>query len=144
MYVFRATKDLPFGRLAEACARECTASGAQLEFVREDCTSKWCVGCGKYNGNLGRRRVFKCGNSNCLLHVPRDSGGALMIFKLWLISQSQRKVRRALSKLTPNTGADSSRTLCGKEVEDNWKNHPSLTLNTFFFITCYCLISVTC
>jgi hypothetical protein len=63
------------GKLLHQGKYDCKKTGASLVLVREDQSSKWCVDCGRYNGNLGSRRIFKCGNT------------------------SKRKVQRALGSL---------------------------------------------
>jgi transposase len=95
-----------FGALKKQLQYDCGVSGACLELVREDRSSRWCVGCGKYNGNLGGGRTFKCGNAKCLLHVGRDAGAALMILKLWIIKRCQIRVQRSLAALHPAEMSD--------------------------------------
>ena len=41
----------------------------------EDYTSKPCPECYAYNGNLGRKGVFKCPNEKCLVRMHRDGAG---------------------------------------------------------------------
>ena len=83
------TNDMQFGKLLTDLRRACYCSGAHLEVVREDQSSKWCVSYTRFNGNLGRSRRFKCGNSQCMLQVDRDTGAALMIYKLWCLNRAK-------------------------------------------------------
>ena len=81
--------DMRFGLLRKKLKFDCARTGCMLVEVREDRTSKWCHCCGKYNGNLGGGRTFKCGNSKCLITCDRDEGAAKHIILLYLIRRCQ-------------------------------------------------------
>ena len=132
---------MKFGQLLQKLKYDCKNSGARLELVREDRSSKWCVGCGRYNGNLGRRRIFKCGNATCLLHVGRDAGASLMILKMWMIKRCQIRVQRSLAMTTPVNPIhmDQKDTNTINDVETQYQGEEVL-YHSFFIVNYFVII----
>jgi hypothetical protein len=102
-----AISDMAFGQLRRLLKHQCAITGALLEMVREDRTSRWCVYCGKYNGSLGASRSFHCGNAKCLHSYGRDAGAALNIIFKYLIKRAKKHLPRAIASAIANTNANA-------------------------------------
>jgi hypothetical protein len=100
-----AISAMAFGQLRKRLDHDCAITGALLQLVREDRTSRWCVFCGKYNGSLGASRRFHCGNSNCLHSFGRDAGAALNIVFKYLMKRAQRHLPRVIAGAIANANA---------------------------------------
>ena len=98
-----AISAMGFGGLWQQCMFDCKRTGCDLRDVREDRSSTWCRYCGRYNGNLGARRIFKCGNSRCLKQYPRDAGASSNIGVIDLMSRAKARVPRILGGLPQAT-----------------------------------------
>jgi hypothetical protein len=94
-----AINAMGFGALRRQLKFDCGRTGCQLRLVREDRSSSWCTYCGRYNGNLGSSRTFKCGNANCLKQYNRDAGAGRGITQLDLMDRAKHYLPRVLGGL---------------------------------------------
>jgi hypothetical protein len=88
-----------FGALRRQVVFDCGRTGCQLRYVREDRSSSWCTYCGRYNGNLGASRTFKCGNAKCLKQYSRDAGSGRGITQVELMDRAKHYLPRVLGGL---------------------------------------------